>query len=88
MIHAFFCILPLQGFELVFWGDSITERWRGTEMGHPCGKGKDCPASAKGFKKHFGSYRTALLAISGEVHAAGCMRVPALLRRVLHRKRM
>lgn len=51
-----------QGFEFVFYGDSITERWRGTEMDNPAPEG---PACVKSFDKNFGDLRTALLAISG-----------------------
>lgn len=66
-IHIVTRPLP-QGFEYLFYGDSITERWRGTEMGKPCSnKDKECPECAKSFKKRFGSFRTALLAISGEL---------------------
>ena len=34
-----------QGFELVFYGDSITETWRGTDLGRPC-KRPGCPEGA------------------------------------------
>ncbi len=53
----------LQGFELVFYGDSISEDWRGTSGGMPWPIGS---GSADVFYKHFGSkYNAEVLAIAG-----------------------
>ena len=53
----------MQGFELVFYGDSITETWRGTDMGRPCSRCAGVPAI---FQKYFGSkYDTEVLAVGG-----------------------
>ena len=52
----------VQGFELIFYGDSITEDWRGTSGGvpWPIGSGGDAV-----FKKHFSKYQAEVLAIAG-----------------------
>ena len=55
----------MQGFEFVFYGDSITERWRGSEMGR---QRKAATACKESFQQLFGKWRTALLAISGTTH--------------------
>ena len=53
----------LQGFELVFYGDSITETWRGTDMGRPCSR---CAGVPDIFHKYFGAkYDTEVLAVGG-----------------------
>ncbi len=53
----------MQGFELIFYGDSITEDWRGTSGGLPWPIGS---GTADVFYKHFGSkYRAEVLAIAG-----------------------
>ena len=54
-----------QGFELVFYGDSITETWRGTDLGKPCKRGgcKEAPAI---FQQHFGDlWHTGVLGVAG-----------------------
>ena len=54
-----------QGFELVFYGDSITETWRGTDLGRPC-KRPGCPEGAAIFGQHFGDrWRTGILGVAG-----------------------
>ena len=59
----------LQGFELVFYGDSITETWRGTDMGRPCGRCARVPAI---FETYFGSkYDSEVLAVGGR-HPLPC----------------
>ncbi len=51
---------------MVFYGDSITETWRGTDGGHPCSRCAGVPAV---FQEYFSSqYSTAVLAVRGEVH--------------------
>ena len=55
----------LQGFELVFYGDSIMETWRGTDLGKPCKRGgcKEAPAI---FQRHFGDlWRTGVFGVAG-----------------------
>ena len=53
----------MQGFELIFYGDSITEDWRGTSGGLPWPIGS---GTADVFYKHFGSqYKAEVLAIAG-----------------------
>ncbi|CAK0785417.1 hypothetical protein CVIRNUC_008626 [Coccomyxa viridis] len=53
-----------EGFELIFYGDSITEDWRGTSGGLPWPIGS---GTADVFYKHFGSkYRAEVLAIAGD----------------------
>ncbi|CAL5221183.1 g3329 [Coccomyxa viridis] len=53
-----------KGFELVFYGDSITETWRGTDMGRPCSRCTGVPAI---FQKYFGSkYDSEVLAVGGD----------------------
>lgn len=54
----------LQGFELIFYGDSITEDWRGTSGGMPWPIGS---GTADVFYKHFDSkYDAEVLAIAGK----------------------
>ncbi|DBA83112.1 TPA: platelet-activating factor acetyltransferase activity protein [Trebouxia sp. C0005] len=54
----------LQGSSLVFYGDSITETWRGTDGGHPCSR---CTGVPEVFQEYFGShYATAVLAVGGD----------------------
>lgn len=53
----------MQGFELVFYGDSISEDWRGTSAGIPWPLAS---GTADVFYKHFGSkYNAEVLAIAG-----------------------
>ena len=53
----------MQGFELIFYGDSITEDWRGTSGGLPW---PIATGTADVFYKHFGSkYNAEVLAIAG-----------------------
>lgn len=56
---------PTQGVDLLFYGDSITENWRGTSVGRPYPGGQGMPAV---YQKHFGGYKSAVLAIAGEQH--------------------
>lgn len=51
-----------QGFDLIFYGDSITEDWRGTSGGFPWPIGA---GTSDVFQKHFGQYRPEVLAIAG-----------------------
>lgn len=54
---------PLQGYDLLFYGDSITETWRGTDMGRPCSR---CEGVPKVFSQYFGSkYKSEVLAVGG-----------------------
>ncbi len=54
-----------QGFELVFYGDSITETWRGTDLGKPC-KRPGCKEGPDIFRQHFGDrWRTGVLGVAG-----------------------
>ncbi len=48
--------------DLVFYGDSITESWRGTQLGEPLGKFSEVPAV---WDKHFGKLKAAAYAIAG-----------------------
>ena len=52
-----------QGLDLVFYGDSITESWRGTEMNNTNFKR---PGIADVYRAHFAKYRSIVLAIAGE----------------------
>ena len=55
-----------QGFELVFYGDSITETWRGTDLGKPC-KRAGCKEAPATFQKHFSDlWRTGVLGVAGK----------------------
>ncbi|KAK9836010.1 hypothetical protein WJX81_005902 [Elliptochloris bilobata] len=51
------------GVDVVFYGDSITETWRGTDMGRGCRRCAGVPAV---FQKYFGKYSTAVLAVGGD----------------------
>ncbi len=55
--------VEMQGLDFVLYGDSITEVWRGTDMNRPQDRAK---GGEKSFKKHWGEWRTAALAISGK----------------------
>ena len=52
----------VQGVDVVFYGDSITETWRGTDMGREC---RRCAGVPTVFKEYFGKYATAVLAVGG-----------------------
>ncbi|KAK9805428.1 hypothetical protein WJX73_004800 [Symbiochloris irregularis] len=52
-----------RGVELVFYGDSITESWRGTGMGRKVPQWADIP---KVFAKHYGNLRASVYAIGGD----------------------
>lgn len=54
----------MQGFTVIFYGDSITESWRGTSAGGACDR---CSGVPQIFQKFFTSkYPAAALAISGD----------------------
>ena len=53
----------MQGVDLLFYGDSITENWRGTSVGRLYPGGQGMPAV---YQKHFGGYKSAVLAIAGD----------------------
>lgn len=63
-----------EGFELLFYGDSITEQWRGTDQGGVCTR---CIGDQEIFKKYFGKYRSDVLAVGGD-------QVGHLMWRLLH----
>lgn len=49
--------------ELLFYGDSITETWRGSDMGRQCSR---CAGVPDIFHKYFGSkYKSEVLAVGG-----------------------
>ncbi|KAK9829121.1 hypothetical protein WJX72_004014 [[Myrmecia] bisecta] len=52
-----------QGFDLLFYGDSITEHWRGTSMGAPDSTG---PSIHDMWNKYFGSYNADVMAIAAD----------------------
>lgn len=53
-----------QGCSIVFYGDSITETWRGSDNGGPCPRCKGVPEV---FQQYFGSrYSSEVLAVGGE----------------------
>ena len=51
-----------QGLDLVFYGDSITEAFRGTLMGVPYDKFRDVPEV---FAKHYGRLRAHVFSVAG-----------------------
>ena len=51
-----------QGVDVVFYGDSITETWRGTDMGRGCRRCAGVPAV---FQHYFGKYSTSVFAVGG-----------------------
>lgn len=55
------CALP-QGLDLVFYGDSITESWRGTQLRVAADKFAGIPAI---FAKHYGQLKAAAYGIAG-----------------------
>ena len=49
----------------MFYGDSITETWRGTDLGRPC-KRPGCKEGAAVFRQHFGDrWRAGVLGVAG-----------------------
>ena len=57
-------IARAQAFDLLFLGDSITETWRGTDMGRVC---RRCAGVADVFRAYFGSrYNAEVLAVGGD----------------------
>lgn len=55
--------VPEQGYEVLFYGDSITEEWLGTSIGKKWDYADGVPDI---FQQYFGSkYRTGVLAIAG-----------------------
>ena len=55
--------MPSQRLELLFYGDSILESFRGTSRGGPCPR---CARGPEVYQQHFGSkYNCTVLAISG-----------------------
>ena len=52
----------MQGLDIVFYGDSITENLNGTALGRPWPGGK---GTGEVYQKHFGAYKSAILAIAG-----------------------
>ena len=56
-------MLRLQGYDLVFYGDSISEDWRGTSGGYPWPVGA---GTSEVFQRHFARYHPEVLAIAGK----------------------
>lgn len=54
-----------QGVDLVFVGDSITESWRGTQLGSVIERAAKVPEV---FAKHYGALKAAVYAIAGAPH--------------------
>eukprot|EP00884_Botryococcus_braunii_P016636 jgi/Botrbrau1/3656/Bobra.0204s0046.1 len=52
-----------EGFDLVWYGDSITENLRGTSVGHPWPGGQ---GAYDVYLKHFGQYSSDILAVAGD----------------------
>lgn len=59
-------LLHVQGLDLVFYGDSITESLRGTQVGVRITKFLGIPEV---FQQHFGHLRTAVFSIAGVLYA-------------------
>ena len=54
----------VQQLDLVFYGDSIAETWRGTDMGRDCWR---CKGGPDIFQKYFGSrYTSKIFAVGGK----------------------
>jgi hypothetical protein len=53
----------LQAYDVVFYGDSITEEYLGTNVGTPVSRADGSPAV---FARHFSKYATAILAAGGD----------------------
>ena len=61
------CPLHSQPLDVVFYGDSIAETWRGTDMGRECGR---CQGGPEIFHKYFGSrYSAKVFAVGGAAPA-------------------
>ena len=50
----------------MFYGDSITESWRGTNCGGECDE--RCDGIPKVFDEHFGNYSRLVLAVGGDLY--------------------
>lgn len=57
----------LQSLDLVFYGDSITESWRGLQVGVPIDKFKGIPEV---FAKIYGGIKAAAYSVSGDFRRA------------------
>jgi len=55
----------LQTLDVIFYGDSITESWRGLQVGVPMEKFKGIPEI---FAKAYGGVRAAVYSIAGKTH--------------------
>lgn len=56
--------LTLQQLDIAFYGDSILETWRGTDMGRDC---RRCDGGPDIFLKYFGSrYKAHVFAVGGQ----------------------
>ena len=51
------------GFQLLFYGDSITESYRGTDHCLPCDR---CKGAPEVFARHWGQYNASAIAIGGD----------------------
>lgn len=61
-------VLYLQGFDVLMYGDTLVEAWRGTFLGEPSSRAH---GSADVFHSHFSHrWNAAALGIAGEQH--GC----------------
>lgn len=67
-----------QGLELVLYGDSIFESWRGTQFGQEIARAKGVPQV---WRKHYGKLKAAAFAIAG---TSTPLRHWALHRTLLH----
>lgn len=56
-------LISCQGYELIFYGDSITETWTGTDMGRECPR---CAGVPEVLEKHFGMYHKGIYAVGGD----------------------
>ncbi|KAK9855803.1 hypothetical protein WJX84_002342 [Apatococcus fuscideae] len=65
-----------QGYQVIFYGDSITETWKGTDMGRECPR---CAGVPDVLDKHFGMYTTGIYAVGGD-------QVDHLMYRLQHRE--
>lgn len=59
--------MSMQAFDLLFYGDSITEEWRGTSVGASC-EMPGCPEGPTILKNHYGDYQKTALAIAGALN--------------------